>query len=124
MVFDADLSSYFDTIPHDKLMILIAQRISDKRVVKLIKMWLKSPIYENGRPVKGSGKKNKIGTPQGGVISPLLANIYLHFVDRIVNNPDGIYAKMGIKIVRYADDFVLIPKGCLWHGKAYTVMGT
>jgi len=108
MVFDADLSSYFDTIPHDKLMILIAQRISDKRVLKLIKMWLKSPIYENGRPVKGSGKKNKIGTPQGGVISPLLANIYLHLVDKIVNNPDGIYAKMGIKIVRYADDFVLM----------------
>lgn len=82
-VLDADLSSYFDTIPHDKLMILIGKRISDKYTLNLIKKWLKTPIYENGR-LKG-GKKNKKGTPQGGVISPLLANIYLNLMDKLIN---------------------------------------
>lgn len=105
-VFDADVSSYFDTIPHDKLLIVIGKRISDKKVIHLIKMWLKAPIEENGR-LKG-GKKNKLGTPQGGVISPLLANIYLHLLDRIINKMGSIYQEMGIKIVRYADDFVIM----------------
>ena len=82
-IYDADLSSYFDTIPHEKLMILIRQRISDPRVLKLIYKWLKVPVYEDGE-FKG-GKKNKVGTPQGGVISPLLANIYLNLMDKIVN---------------------------------------
>jgi len=75
-IFDADLSSYFDTIPHKELMHLLALRISDKNILHLIKMWLKSPIIEDGRP--RGGKKSKKGIPQGGVISPLLANIYLH----------------------------------------------
>lgn len=105
-IVDADLSQYFDTIPHDKLLILIGKRISDKNVLHLIKMWLKSPIWENGK-ISG-GKKNKKGTPQGGVISPLLANIYLHLLDKIVNKSNGIFEKLGIKIVRYADDFVLM----------------
>ncbi|TDX48968.1 group II intron reverse transcriptase/maturase [Orenia marismortui] len=83
-VYDADLSSYFDTIPHDKLMILIGSRISDKHTLNLIKKWLKTPIKENGRLI--GGKKNKQGTPQGGVISPLLANIYLNLLDKIVND--------------------------------------
>ena len=114
-VFDADLSAYFDTIPHKELMHLLALRISDKNVLHLIKMWLKAPVEENGRP-KG-GKKNKVGVPQGGVISPLLANIYLHLLDKAVNRRDGIFHRNGVKIVRYADDFVLmaekIPEGCL-----------
>lgn len=105
-VFDADLSSYFDTIPHSKLMILMGKRISDKNVLHLIKMWLKAPISEDGK-MKG-GKKNKYGTPQGGVISPLLANIYLHLLDKIVNKMTGIFNETGVKIVRYADDFVLL----------------
>lgn len=105
-ILDADLSSYFDTIPHDKLMILIGKRISDKNVLHLIKMWLKAPVVEDGKP-KG-GKKNDRGTPQGGVISPLLANIYLHLVDKIVNKVVSIFGQYGIKIVRYADDFVLM----------------
>lgn len=79
-VFDADLSAYFDTIPHKELMFLVAQRISDKNILHLIKMWLKAPVMENGRPT--GGKKNKFGTPQGGVISPLLANIYLHLLEK------------------------------------------
>ena len=105
-VLDADLSKYFDTIPHDKLMIAVKERISDPRVLDLITMWLKVPVYEDGQ-FKG-GKKNKLGTPQGGVISPLLANVYLHLLDRIVNKPQSLFARLGVKIVRYADDFVLL----------------
>jgi group II intron reverse transcriptase/maturase len=105
-VFDGDLSSFFDTIPHDKLLITLEQRISDKRVLKLIKLWLKAPVLENGRMT--GGKKSKMGTPQGGVISPLLANVYLHLVDRIVMRKDGYFRQKGIQIVRYADDFVLM----------------
>lgn len=105
-VLDADMSKYFDTIPHDKLMITLKQRISDPRMLKLIIKWLKAPIFEDNQ-FKG-GKRNKVGTPQGGVISPLLSNIYLHLLDRIVNNPNSLFSKYGIKIVRYADDFVLM----------------
>jgi RNA-directed DNA polymerase len=105
---DADLSSYFDTIPHDKLQIVLKLRISDQRMLQLINLWLKSPVYEDGE-YKG-GKKQKTGTPQGGVISPLLANIYMHLVDRIVNDTRKLFYQAGIKIVRYADDFVLMGK--------------
>ena len=107
-IFDADLESYFDTIPHDKLMKVLQTRITDQRIIHLIELWLKSPTYEDGQ-FKG-GKKQKVGTPQGGVISPLLANIYMHLVDRIVNNITGLFYKQGIKMVRYADDFVLMGK--------------
>jgi len=111
-VYDADLSGYFDNIPHDKLMYLIKLRISDRRVLKLIKMWLKTPVFEDNKL-----KKSKKGTPQGGVISPLLANIYLHLVDKAVNRKDGHFYRYGVRIVRYADDFILmarrIPQKCL-----------
>lgn len=106
-VYDADLSSYFDTIPHDKLMKVIALRISDKKVLHLIKMWLKVPVKDRDGNISG-GRKNKEGTPQGGVISPLLANVYLNILDRAVNRVNGIYKKKGIRIVRYADDFILM----------------
>ena len=102
-VYDADLSAYFDTIPHDKLLKLIALRISDGKILHLIKLWLKAPVMENGR--MSGGKGNKVGTPQGGVISPLLANIYLHLLDRLVKL--GKFGKY-VAIVRYADDFVLM----------------
>lgn len=105
-VYDADLSKYFDTIPHDKLMITLRERITDPRVLSLIEMWLKAPVNDGGKFT--GGKKNKVGTPQGGVISPLLANIYMNLIDRIISREDGGFAKMGIKIVRYADDFVLM----------------
>jgi RNA-directed DNA polymerase len=107
-IFDADLQSYFDSIPHDKLMIILGKRISDRNVLHLIKMWLKSPVIEDGK-ISG-GKKNKQGTPQGGVISPLLSNIYLHLLDRIVNQKDSVFSRYGVKIIRYADDYLLIGK--------------
>lgn len=105
-VYDADLSAYFDTIPHKELMILLRKRISDKHILNLIKMWLKSPVYEN--KTYTGGKKKKVGTPQGGVISPLLANIYLHLIDKAVNRASGIFHFFGVEIIRYADDFVLM----------------
>lgn len=105
-VYDADLSSYFDSIPHDKLMIALSERVTDPRIHWLIKLWLKAPVCEDGE--YSSGKLRKAGTPQGGVISPLLANIYLHLLDRIINNPGSIFAQYGIAIIRYADDFILM----------------
>lgn len=105
-VLDADLSKYFDTIPHDKLMIVLKERITDPRILDLIYSWLKAPVFEKG--VFSGGKKNNKGTPQGGVISPLLANVYLHLLDRIVNKAGSVFEKMGVKIVRYADDFVMM----------------
>ena len=107
-VYDADLSKYFDTIPHDKLLIALRERITDPRILKLITKWLKVSVYENGQ--YKSGHKNRTGTPQGGVISPLLANIYMHLVDRIVNNTRSLFHRYGVRIVRYADDFVLMGK--------------
>jgi len=107
-ILDADLSACFDTIPHKELLEKVGKRISDKNILHLIKMWLKAPVVEDGRP-KG-GKKSKVGTPQGGVLSPLLANIYLHMLDTAVKLVDGIYSEFGIKIIRYADDFVLMGK--------------
>lgn len=107
-VYDADLSKYFDTIPHDKLMIALRERVSDPRILKLISKWLKVPVYEDGE--YKSGKDNNQGTPQGGVISPLLANIYMNLLDRIVNDPRKLFWKYGVCIVRYADDFVLMGK--------------
>ncbi|WP_461207902.1 group II intron reverse transcriptase/maturase [Clostridium sp. DL1XJH146] len=100
-VLDADISSYFDNINHNKLMLLIEQRISDRRVLKLIEKWLKSGIIE-----KGKFKESTIGSPQGGVISPLLSNIYLNYFDTIW---DKYYSHLGT-LVRYADDFVIISR--------------
>jgi len=107
-ILDADISSYFDTIPHDKLMESIGRRIADRNVIHLIKMWLKAPIIE-GKKITG-GKKNKKGTPQGGVISPLLANIYLDRLDKEINKTGEIFKRYNTKIVRYADDFILMGK--------------
>jgi len=111
-VFDADISGYFDNIPHDKLLKALKVRIADNSVLKLIKMWLKCSMVETG--VDGTQKRLKsiMGTPQGGVISPLLANIYLHWFDVIING--SAESKRGnIALVRYADDFVIMAKQ--WH---------
>jgi RNA-directed DNA polymerase len=104
-VLDADIEAYFDSIPHDNLMKLLENKIADSSVLKLLKSWLKAPVME-----RDGLKASRQGTPQGGVISPLLSNIYLHVLDKIINNPQGFYAKYDIKIVRYADDFVLMSK--------------
>jgi group II intron reverse transcriptase/maturase len=100
-VIDADLSGYFDSIPHDKLMELVARRISDGSILALIRAWLKAPIVEEDRD-RGTRRTlpNKQGTPQGGVISPLLANLYLNALDKAVNDECGKVPVM----VRYADD--------------------
>ena len=106
LVYDADLSSYFDTIPHDKLMAAVQMRISDGRVLGLIRHWLKVCVQEpNGVRISPKGR----GTPQGGVISPLLANIYLHWFETIVSLTAKACGQVML-IVRYADDFVILAR--------------
>ncbi len=110
LVIDTDLSKYFDTIPHAKLMAVVAERIVDGGILHLIKQWLESPVVENGKDGKdhiSGGKGNRRGTPQGGVISPLLANLYLHLLDRIWERHD-LERKYGARLVRYADDMVVL----------------
>lgn len=108
-VYDADLSQYFDTIPHDKLMVALKERIADPRILSLIELWLKAVIVEEDGKYTG-GRGNTKGTPQGGVISPLLANIYMNLLDRIVNRSEGYFGRQGVKLIRYADDFILMSK--------------
>jgi group II intron reverse transcriptase/maturase len=110
-IIDADLSKYFDTIPHANLMALVAERICDGEILRLIQMWLKAPIMEQDKGGTkrniGGGKGNRKGTPQGGVISPLLSNLYLHILDRIWER-NNLQQRLGARIVRYADDIVLL----------------
>ena len=111
-VIDADLSKYFDTIPHSKLMAVVAERINDKAILNVIKQWLKAPVVEtdsNGRRKYTGGKNNRKGTPQGGVISPLLANLYLHILDRIWERRQ-LQRKYGAHLIRYADDCLVLCK--------------
>lgn len=109
-VYDADLKSYFDTIPHDKLMACLERRIVDRSVLKLIRMWLKAPVVENKENGKDDINKPTQGTPQGGVISPLLSNIYLNEMDKRFNEPDGLCQKHKAYLIRYADDFVILAR--------------
>jgi group II intron reverse transcriptase/maturase len=106
-VIDADLSGYFDSIPHRELLRLVARRVSDGRILALIKAWMRAPIMERnpdtGRPTITG---NRRGMPQGGVISPLLANLYLNRLDWQVNERCELRAVM----VRYADDFVILSR--------------
>lgn len=109
-VIDADISKYFDTIPHDKLLSLVAKRIADKNILRLIKRWLKAPLVEEREDGKKEYRGNDKGTPQGGVISPLLANIYLNVMDTMWK-AKKIEEKMKARLIRYADDFVVLCKG-------------
>ena len=110
-VYDVDLAGYFDSIPHDKLMAAIRMRVVDRSVLRLIRMWLQAPVQENtpkgGKTLSGKTRK---GTPQGGVISPLLANIYLHWFDKVFCAASGPAKWENARLVRYADDFVILAK--------------
>ncbi len=103
---DADLKGYFDSIPHAELLTCIRARIADRTVVKLIRMWLQAPVVEPPEEKGGAGKwsRSEKGTPQGGVVSALLANLYLHWFDALFHGPDGPARSGEAKLVRYADD--------------------
>ena len=129
-VVDADLSKYFDTIPHSELMKSVARRIADGAVLRLIKLWLKAPIEEwdsEGKRRMSGGKSNARGTPQGGVASPLLANIYMNrFLKywRLTGRGRAFRAH----VVAYADDFVILSRGyageaLMWTKAVMTRLG-
>lgn len=111
-VYDADLKGYFDSIPHPRLRACLRMRIADRSVLGLIRLWLEAPVEE--APSEPGGRKrisrNKRGTPQGGVVSPLLANLYLHWFDKLFYRADGPAHWAGAKLVRYADDFVVLAR--------------
>ena len=130
-VVDADLSRYFDSIPHDELLKSVARRIVDRRVLRLIKLWLKAPIEErddsDGTRRIGGGKSNTRGTPQGGVASPLLANIYMN---RFLKywRLTGCGQAFRAHVIAYADDFVILSRGyaaeaLAWTRRAMTRLG-
>lgn len=109
-VYDADLQAYFDTIPHDQLRKCLEMRIADRSVLSLIQMWLQSPIVDRDDEGRQKTTKPTQGTPQGGVISPLLANIYLHWFEKAFYRADGPGTWAKAKLVRYADDFVILAR--------------
>ena len=112
-VVDADLSKYFDTIPHADLLKSVARRIVDRHVLWLIKLWLRAPVEErdgDGKRRMSGGKSNKRGTPQGGVASPLLSVIYMNrFLKhwRLTRRGEAFHAH----VISYADDFVILSRG-------------
>lgn len=109
-VVDADLTKYFDRIPHDQLLRSVERRVVDRKVLWLIRRWLKVPVHETnarGRVEVKGGRKSKVGVPQGGVISPLLANIYFRRI-MVAWEQRGNNEKYGSRLVAYADDFVIL----------------
>lgn len=104
-VIDADLASYFDTIPHDRLMKAVAERVVDGAMLALVKMFLEAPVVDERDG--GCPRRNSRGTPQGGVVSPLLANIYLNLLDRNFRRREQLGQVQG-RLVRYADDLVVL----------------
>jgi len=129
-VVDADLSKYFDTIPHQDLMRSVARRIVDRHVLQLIKLWLKAPVEESdddGKRRLTGGKSSTCGTPQGGVVSPLLANLYMN---RFLKHwrASGRGEAYQARIVSYADDFVILSRrsageALVWTRQVMTKLG-
>jgi len=110
-VYDADLKSYFDTISHEKLLACLRHRVTDRSVLGLIRMWLEAVVVEPGEGGNGGKRtRNEKGTPQGGVISPLLANLFLHWFDALFHGPQGPARWAEAKLVRYADDMVMLAR--------------
>jgi RNA-directed DNA polymerase len=109
-VYDADLQGYFDSIPHDKLLACLRVRVVDRSVLHLIRMWLEAVVVETDEAGRDQGTRPKQGTPQGGVLSPLLANVYLHWFDKVFHRVDGPAHFAKAKLVRYADDFVVLAR--------------
>jgi RNA-directed DNA polymerase len=107
-IYDADLTQCFDNIPHQLIMDALAERIADGKILRLINGWLVAPVVEPEGPRQG--RKNRQGTPQGGVISPLLANIVLNKLDTAWHRPGGAREKYNARLVRYADDFVILAR--------------
>ncbi len=110
-VYDGDLAGYFDSIPQDKLIACVRMRVVDGSVLRLIRQWLKAPVVElsqDGQPPMV--RRNERGTPQGGVLSPLLANSYLHWFDHLFQRADGPAQWAKARLVRYADDFVVLAR--------------
>jgi RNA-directed DNA polymerase len=112
-VYDADMQAYFDTIPHDKLMRCLEMRVADRSVLSLIRMWLDAPVEDTDEGGRRTRRRTSAGVPQGGVISPLLANLYLHWLDKLLMSRDGPGQWANARIVRYADDFVVLAR---WLG--------
>jgi len=108
-VLDADLTAYFDSIPHDRLLAAVARRVADRALLRLLTQWLRAPVVveraDGKREVHG-GKRTRRGTPQGGVISPLLANLCLHAFDSAWR-AGGLERRWQARLIRYADDFVM-----------------
>jgi len=108
-VLDADLTAYFDSIPHDQLLAAVARRIADRHILRLLTDWLRAPVVverDDGKRETRGGKRTRHGTPQGGVISPLLANVYLHAFDTAWR-AGGLERRWQARLIRYADDFVI-----------------
>jgi RNA-directed DNA polymerase len=103
---------FFDSIPHSQLLACVRVRVVDRSVLKLIRTWLEAPVAERSEGRGGGGKwsRPEKGTPQGGVASPLLANLYLHWFDALFHGPQGPARWADAKLVRYADDFVVLAK--------------
>jgi RNA-directed DNA polymerase len=109
-VYDADLQGYFDTIPHDQLMACLRMRVVDRSVLHLVRLWREAVVVETDEDGQTRGQRPRQGTPQGGVLSPLLANVYLHWFDKRFHGTDGPAQFAKAKLVRYADDFVILAR--------------
>jgi RNA-directed DNA polymerase len=109
-VYDADLRSYLDTIPHDALMKCLERRLADRMVLRLIRQWLEAAVEETDDRGRTTRTQPRQGTPQGGVISPLLANLYLHWFEKSFHRSDGPGTWAKAHLVRYADDFVVLAR--------------